>query len=193
MSPELPPLIERLPPAARRALALALLLPPPLLAWALLGAPWLAEREALAARASGALAVEERALTVAARAPALSAERASLAAVLGGAAGVPGATHALAGAELQRRLREAAQRAGAALRSLETLPEEPDGMVALRGQLSAGPAALVALLAEIEGSGWGFAQVTALTVAASAGPVVPGEPRRLEVQIALRVLRGEGS
>lgn len=189
MMPPAPPPLDRLSPAARRLLAVSLLLPGPLLAWGL-AVPWLSARQELQERLGSAVALEARAMRVAARAPVLEAERAALAAELNRAAGpARGASHALAGAELQRRLRDVAARHGATLRSLETLPEEGDGMVGLRAQLRLAPAALTALLAEIEGGGWGFVEVSALTVAAASGHVPPGEARPLEAQFTLRALR----
>jgi hypothetical protein len=186
-----PPAIAGLSPGARRALALGLLLPLPLAGW-LLAAPLLAARADAAARQDAALALEARALAIAARAPALAAEREALGAVLARAAGpATAASHALAGAALQRRLRDAAARHGATLRSLETLPEAEDGAtLALRAQLATPPEGLTGLLAEIEGGAWGHVQIATLAAAAAAGPLAPGQARPLEVQLVLRALRG---
>lgn len=181
--------MSRLPTGARRPLALALLALPAALAWAALAAPWLAARDTTAARAERALALEARASAVAARGPALGAEAAALRAALAdGAEGVPGASHALAGAALQRRLREAAARHGGAAQSIETLPEARtgDGMVGVRAKLQVGARGLRDLLAELE-TGRMPLQVQALTLANAA--VRGGQPL-LEVQVELRGLRG---
>ncbi|MGG5811777.1 type II secretion system protein GspM [Falsiroseomonas sp. CW058] len=192
MTPPVPGPLAALSPAARRALAVGLLLPLPLAAW-LAAAPLLAARQDAEARIAAAAALEERAAAIAARAPALAAERAALSAALARAVGPGGESgHALAGAALQRRLREAATRHGATVRSLETLAEEDAATVALRAQFRLPPPGLTALLAEIEGGGWGFAQVTSLTAGVAGGPVPPGTARPLEVQLVLRALRGGG-
>ena len=82
--------MNRLSPGARKLLALALLALPASLCWAALVAPWLAARDALAARIEQALSLEARALAMAARGPALTAEAAALrAALAGGAEGIP--------------------------------------------------------------------------------------------------------
>lgn len=181
--------MSRLPSGARRLLALALLVLPAALVWAALVAPWLAAKDATAARAERALALEARASAAAARGPALRAEAAALRAALAdGAEGVPGASHALAGAALQRHLREAAARHGGAAQSIETLPEAQTGeaVVGVRARLQLGARGLRDLLAELE-TGRLPLQVQALTVtnAAARG----GQPL-LEVQVELRGLRG---
>ncbi|MBD0271257.1 MAG: hypothetical protein ICV73_04945 [Acetobacteraceae bacterium] len=181
--------MSRLPTAARRPLALALLALPAALVWVALVAPWLAARDAAAARVERASALDARASAVAARGPALNAEAAALRAALAdGMEGVPGATHALAGAALQRRLREAAARHGGTAQSIETLSEArtTEGMVGVRAKLQLGAQGLRDLLAELE-SGRTPLQVQALTLANA--PVRGGHPL-LEVQLELRGLRG---
>jgi hypothetical protein len=205
-----------LPRPARRLLALALLALPPLLCWWLLLGPWLEARGALSARLAAAAAAEARAAAVAARRPGLEAELAALRAALaelaeaaaaggaagdaaGGAAGGAaaaaaggGSRHALAGAELQRRLREAAARYGGAVASLETLPEGragEAGLVAVRARLQAEAAGLRDLLAELE-TGRAPLRVEALSVApAPAGRAGAGR-QPLEVQLELHGLLG---
>ncbi|MBK1662778.1 type II secretion system protein GspM [Paracraurococcus ruber] len=183
--------MNRLSPNARRLLALGLLLLPLALGWVLAVAPWLAAREAAADRLQRALALEARSLAVAARAPALAAEVAALRGMLDGAEGIPGASHALAGAALQRRLRDLAARHGGAVQSLETLPEAAAGAgaLALRARLQATHEGLRDLLAALE-AGAMPVQVTALTIIGAArGGVQP----LLDVQMELRVLRGAAS
>ena len=178
-----------LSPAARRAAALALLLVPPALAWLLVVAPWLAARDDLAARIEDALVMEARARAVAAREPAIAAEGEALRRALAGAAELPSAgSHALAGAELQRRVRDAAGRHRGTVQSLETLPEERagTGMVGIRARLQTGPEGLQALLSELE-AGRALIQVQSLTLA-TAGT---GTRRPLDVQFQLRALRRE--
>jgi Type II secretion system (T2SS), protein M subtype b len=181
--------MNRLSPGARRLLALALLALPASLGWAAIVSPWLGARDATAARVEQALSLEARALSVAGRGPALTAEAAALRAALAdGAEAVPGASHALAGAALQRRLREAAARHGGTAQSMETLPEvrAGDGTVGVRARLQASAEGLRDLLAEIEG-GRTPMQVRALALnnAAARGGAQP----LLEVQVELRGLR----
>jgi hypothetical protein len=177
----------------RRLAALALLAVPPLLAWALLAAPWLEARKALAARLDRALAVEERAAALAARAPALEQEVAALRRALAGLGeGAAAGSHALAGADLQRRLRETAARHGGSVQSIETLPEGRggEGTVGVRARLQADPAGLRNLLAELE-AGRVLLQVHSLSLSGAAPGVTARRP--LEVQVELRGLRPEGS
>jgi hypothetical protein len=175
----------------RRLAAITLLVAPPLLLMPLLAAPFLAAREEQAARMERALLLEARARATEARAPALAAELEALRRALAGVAEpvVLGATHALAGAELQRRLREAVARHGGSVTSLETLPEGSggEGTLALRARLQAEPAGLRALLAELE-TGNALLQVPELVLS----PVSASAARRgvsLEVQMELRGLR----
>lgn len=172
-----------LSPAVRRMVALALLAVPPLLLWSLLLAPWLEARAGQVARLEAAEAIRARGLALLAREPALRAENVVLRQALSGVADLPAAgSHALAGAEWQRRLREAARRHRAAVHSLETLPEERtgDGMIGLRGRLQADAEGLRDLLAELEG-GRAPLQVRGLTLAmGTAGR------RLLEIQFELR-------
>ena len=180
------------PAAGRRPLALALLALPAALVWVALVAPWFAARNTAAERIERALELEARASAVAARSPALRAEAAVLRAALNdGAEGVPGASHALAGAALQRRLREAAARHGGAAQSIETLPEArtADGTVGVRARLQADARGLRDLLAELE-SGRLPLQVQAIAVANAAAAAARGGRPLLEVQVELRVLRG---
>jgi len=180
---------DRLSPGARRLLALALLAVLAAALWAAVAAPWLGAREATAARVEQALALEARAAAVAARGPALDAAAAALrAALTGGVEGVPGASHALAGAALQRLLRETAARHGGAAQSIETLPEARSGagMVGVRARLQVGAKGLRDILAELE-AGRVPLQVQALTV---ANATVRGSHPLLEVQVELRGLRG---
>ncbi len=182
--------MNRLSPGARRLLALALLALPAALTWAAVTAPWLDARHAAAARVERALALEARASAVAARGPALRAEAAALRAALAdGAEGAPGASHALAGAALQRRVREAVARHGGAAQSIETLPEARtgDGMVGVRARLQLGARGLRDALAELE-AGRAPLQVQALAVANAAAR--GGQTPLLEVQVELRGLRG---
>lgn len=195
-------MMSTLPRPLRRAVALALLALPPLLAWSLLVAPWSDAREAQAARLESALAVEARALAVAARGPALAAEAEALRGALSGVTellpgngGGGGASYALAGAELQRRLREAAARHGGNVQSIETLPEgrAGEGMVGVRARLQTDPPGLRALLAEVE-TGRALLQVQSMALAATGGAAAGGSAigrRWLEVQIDLRGLRRE--
>jgi hypothetical protein len=181
--------MNRLSPGARRLLALALLALPASLVWAMLAAPMLGARDATAARVEQALALEARALAVAARGPALGDEAAALRRALAeGAEGISGNTHALAGAALQRRLREAAVRHGGAAQSVETLPESraSDGMVGVRARLQVSAEGLRDLLAELEG-GRVPLQVHALALANAA---TRGSRPLLDVQVELRGLRG---
>jgi hypothetical protein len=188
--------VTELPQPARRLAALALLALAPLLAWSLLAAPWSAARDALAARLDDALAAEARAAAVAARGPALAAEAEALRRALSDAAELlPGGSYALAGAELQRRLREAAGRHGGSVSSVETLPEgrAGDGLVGVRARLQTDPAGLRNLLAELE-TGRALLQVQSLALspaAAAAGRAAGGQPQRqvLDVQVELRGLR----
>jgi len=177
-----------LSPGARRAAALALLLLPPLLLWLLLVDPWLSARAALSDRIGEALAMEARATAVAAREPALAAEGEALRQALAGAADLPtAASHALAGAELQRRLREAAARHRGTVQSLETLPEDrASGMIGIRARLQVGPEGLQAILAELE-AGRSLIQVESLTLAVAG----VGTRRPLDAQLHLRALRRE--
>ncbi|MBV1800139.1 type II secretion system protein GspM [Siccirubricoccus sp. G192] len=174
----------------RRLAALGLLALPLLLAWALLLTPWMEAREALVLRQDRALAVESRALALASRRPALEAEVAGLRESLAGAAeGVPGGSHALAGAGLQRRLREAAARHGGIVQSIETLPEgrAGDGIIGVRARLQTEPGGLRDLLTELE-TGRMLLQVASLSLTPAAGR--GAALRQLEVQIELRGLRG---
>ncbi|HEY8612272.1 MAG TPA: type II secretion system protein GspM [Roseomonas sp.] len=178
-----------LSPTARRAAALALLLVPPILVWLVIVAPWLATRADLSDRIEDALAIEARARAVAAREATLTAEGEALRRALAGAAELSSAgSHALAGAELQRRVRDAAGRHRGSVQSLETLPEERagGGMVGIRARLQTSPEGLQALLSELE-AGRALIQVQSLTLATSG----VGTRRPLDVQFQLRALRRE--
>ncbi|MBP0444544.1 hypothetical protein J8J14_07090 [Roseomonas sp. SSH11] len=173
----------------RRLLALALLSLPPLLLWSVLIGPWLDQRAALSARMADALMIEARSLALAARKPAIEAEGESLRQALSGVVDpLPGGSYALAGAELQRRLREAAGRQRAPVSSVETLLEgrAGPGMVGVRGRLQTDAEGLQRLLAELE-AGRALLQVHSLTLATMGS----GARRVLDVQVELRAPRQE--
>jgi hypothetical protein len=173
----------------RRLVALFLLALPPALVWLFVVAPWIEAWSMLSTRMENALAVEARSMSLAARGPAFRAEGDALRQALSGVADLPASgSYALAGAELQRRLREAAGRARGSVNSIETLPEgrAGDGMVGVRARLQTDAEGLQKLLAELE-TGKALLQVHSLSLAT----IGPAARRLLDVQIDLRAPRRE--
>ncbi|MCR0983644.1 type II secretion system protein GspM [Roseomonas populi] len=174
----------------RRLVALALLALIPAVAWLFVVVPWLDARAELSARAENAMAVAARSMSVAAREPALLAEAAALRQALSGVTDLSGGSYALAGAELQRRLREAAGRHRGTINSIETLPEGRGdggkGRVGVRARLQTDPEGLQNLLAELE-TGKALLQVQTLTLTTAGN----GPNRPLDVQIELFGTRRE--
>ncbi|MBO1075010.1 type II secretion system protein GspM [Roseomonas marmotae] len=173
----------------RRLLALVLLALPPALLWMFLAEPWMDEHARLSERMERALAVEMRALSLAGRELEFRQEGGALRQALSGVADLPASgSYALAGAELQRRLREAAGRARGSLSSIETMPEgrAGDGMVGVRARLQTDAEGLQRLLAELE-TGKALLQVHSLSLAS----VGISRSRLLDVQLDLRGPRRE--
>jgi hypothetical protein len=180
-----------LPRPLRRLLALLLLAFLPALAALAVVAPVLSAADGSAARQAQALLLEQRAGAIAARVPALQAEVSGLRAALAGVVALPGGgTHALAGAELQRHLRQAAGRHGGAVLSIETLPEAhtAEGVVAVRARLHASAAGLRDLLGELEAGAGPLLEVQSLTLAPRVAQRGQG---MLDVQLQLQGLRRE--
>ncbi|MBB5693058.1 type II secretion system protein GspM [Muricoccus pecuniae] len=183
--------MTRLSRPVRRLLALGLLALLPLLAWRVALLPWLEAKADLSARAERALTLAARSMAVASREPVLLAEAEALRQALSGVTDLPaGGSYALAGSELQRRVREAAGRHRGTVTSIETLPEGRGetgrGRVGVRARLQADPEGVQNLLAELE-TGRMLLQVHSLTLTASAA--APGRP--LDVQIELLGIRPE--